>query len=87
VEARGAIDGPKFGMCLTCASGVTRVDSSRRPAMLISAIRQLRERWRRRQERVKRLNAVRYAGQPNSRIEPIIHAHHRPDHGGQREQY
>jgi len=51
--------------------------------MLTSSIRRLRERWRVRRDRIRRLNAARYAGHPDSRIEPIIHAHHRDvnEHG------
>jgi hypothetical protein len=88
----------KNGICLTCASGVTLVNSLRRPAMLTpptgpelpvqpkSAISRLRERWRIRRERIKRLNAARYGNHPGFGVEPIVHAHHRQDKGGSAKQ-
>jgi hypothetical protein len=42
---------------------------------------QFRETLRRRRERIKRLNAARYARHASSGIEPMVHAHHREDKG------
>jgi hypothetical protein len=46
----------------------------------------LREKWRTRRERIKRLNATRYANHRPSGMEPIVHAHHRQDKGGRQAQ-
>jgi hypothetical protein len=44
----------------------------------------LREKWRRRRERIKRLNAARYSNAGFWDSSTIVHAHHREDKGGRR---